>query len=415
MLSSIIEQTFRKEQARVLAGLFRLTRDLGMAEDALQEAYIKALEVWSVQGLPDNPGAWITTVSKRRALDAMRAARRRPADALEEDHADSVESAAPLEEPVKATTTDPRLDLLLACCSSTLPEKSRAALALRAFLGLTTREIARAFLEQEKTTAQRLVRSKKLLRAEQRAAQKVPAPDVEANLGTVLSTLYLLFNEGYLATEGDALVRGQLCEQALGLTELLVDLCPNHAEARGLLALMLFHQARAPARVDAEGALVRLDQQDRSLWDTRAVERGDLVLRQAIGMGAIGPYQLQAAIAGLHAQATHASLTDWPQIAALYAKLWELVPTTVVELNAAVALSFATGPGAALMWVNSIEKRAPIKDDHLLAAVKADLLARLGHLSQANRYYRRARRLCRNAAEAKFLDHRVLETEPGGS
>lgn len=409
MLGPLLERTLRQERATLLAGLFRLTRDLELAEESLQEACLQATTQWQREGLPDNPAAWLNTVARRRAVDVLR--RRSRAAAHEDDDlaGEGTDAVAAQRE----VDDEDRLRLLFECCRASLPERARAGLALRSFLGLTTREIARAFLEREATTAQRMVRAKQQLEAEGPA--QAPASEAERAraLSAVLSTLYLLFNEGYLATEGDSLVRRELSREALKLTRGVVSLVPREPEAAGLLALMLFHEARQAARVNAQGELITLEEQDRSRWDQRLIQEGAAVLDGALRARRPGVYQLQAAIASLHCHARTAADTDWPQIAALYGKLLELEPTPIVELNAAVALAFAARLEDGLRWLNALERRGVLNDYHLLPAAKAELLRRQGKLRQANRYFRRARRLCRNAQERAHLDRRIRETDEG--
>lgn len=438
MIGRIIEQALRRERAGILAGLLRLTGDFDLAEECLQVACVRAFETWPRQGMPDNAGAWLNTVARRQAIDAMRLSKRirQSGQAWHQEEADqdlapgtaamameNSESAAGViagaggaagdQEPgAEMNPQDERLRLLIFCCRPSLPERARAALALRSFLGLTTREIARAFLEPEATTAQRLVRAKRVLKQEQAARLFAEPPPLAEALPSVLTTLYLLFNEGYLAHEGGVLVRLHLCEDAIHLAALLTELCPGHAESLGLLALMRLHAARRAGRVSAAGEFIPLEEQDRSLWDKEEIAAGCRLLDEALALQAPGPYQIQAAIAALHAQARHAEDTDWNQIAALYGMLLRHQATPVIRLNAAVALGMAKGAETGLRSVNALEREGPMDGYHLLAAVKADFLRRLGHRSQANRYYRRARKLSKNAVERAYLDRRVAETDP---
>src|SRR5262245_49788967 len=336
-LDRIIEEVVRTDGRRVLAGLIRLTGDFDAAEDALQEAYVRALAVWDRDGIPDNPGAWLNTVSRRIAIDRVRRDR---TTSLPDD----LDTAAPEPEPIHEDPSgieDDRLRLLFVCCHPALSPDARWTLALKTLGGLTTREIARGFVEPEATTAQRLVRAKKKIR-EARIPFEIPAREkLPERIDTVLSVLYLIFNEGYASTDAPSLLRPDLVREAIRLARLAVELLPGWAEARGLLALMLLTDARRAARLTPDGELVPLEEQDRSLWDRAQVEEGVRILDEALAIGAPGPYQTQAAIAALHGTAATPAETDWPQIAALYRALLEWTPTPIVELNAAEALGLA--------------------------------------------------------------------------
>lgn len=414
MIGSLIEQCLRRERASILASLYRFCHDLSLAEEAVQEASLQAMRTWPTSGPPERPGAWLTVVARRKLVDLLRA---RARDARTQG---SLADATPLDDepiPVAGSSQDceDRLRLLFACCAANIPVRARIALALRSILGLSTREIARALLEREVATAKRIVRAKAALTS----PREMPAGEARAHaIELVLQTLYLVFNEGYLAAEGDSLVRHRLVDDAIELAETVVELLPWHADAQGLLALMLLHASRRDARIDANGALVTLEHQDRSRWNRSQITRGTAVLDRAMSLLAggvgVGVFQVQAAIAALHCNAARAEDTDWVQIGALYRLLLTLQPSPVVELNAAVAMMMTHNLRDALAWVNALERRDVLGDYHLLAAVKAELLKRLGHTRQANRYYRRARKLTANQHEKAFLSARIAATDEGG-
>jgi len=401
LLSRVLDQVVRNDGRRVLAGLIRLTGDFDTAEDALQEAYVRALETWPRDGFPTNPGGWLNTVSRRIAIDRLR--RERSAGATS-DIPDMEAPPEGVDDP--SGIEDDRLRLLFTCCHPALAPDARAALALRTLGGLTTREIARAFVEQEGTTAQRLVRAKHKIRVARIPYEVPPRAKLPERVETVLSVLYLIFNEGYASTDAPSLLRPDLVREAIRLARLAVELLPQEAEAKGLLALMLLTDARRAARVSADGALVPLEEQDRSLWDRAAIDEGVRILDEALTLNEPGPYQTQAAVAALHATASAAD-TDWPQIAALYQALLHRLPTPIVELNAAVALGLATSLERALEWIGRIEAREDLARYHLLPASKADVLRRLGRHEEAAAAYRDALALVTNPAERKYLERRL--------
>ena len=341
-LTRIVEDVVRNDGARVLAGLIRLAGDFEAAEDALQEAYARALVAWHRDGIPDRPAAWLNTVSRRIVLDRLRRGRTAP---LPED----LELAAPeaVEEELSPIDDD-RLRLVFTCCHPALSPEARCGLALRTLGGLSTREIARAFVEPEATTAQRLVRAKKKIREARIPYEVPPREKLPERVETVLSVLYLIFNEGYTSTDAPSLLRPDLVIEAIRLTRLTVELLPEQAEARGLLALMLLTDSRRAARLSPAGEFVPLEEQDRALWNRPQIEEGLTIIADVLTRRTPGPYQLQAAIAALHAQAATPAETDWPQIAALYDRLLDWTPTPIVELNAAVAHGMATSPEEAL-------------------------------------------------------------------
>ena len=417
-------QVFRAESGRVLAGLIRLTGDFELAEDALMDACARALERWPVEGVPERPGAWLATVGRHRALDLVRRARGAPVVADGRDLGQlagvAVGGAAPAgaaagaasDEALDSGVEDDRLRLIFTCCHPALAPEAQVALTLRTLGGLTTAEIARAFLEPEPTTAQRLVRARKKI-AGAGIPYEVPGREaLPARLGTVLATLYLIFNEGYAASGGDALLRAELCEEALRLADMLAELLPE-PEALGLAALMRLHHARRAGRVDAEGRMIPLEAQDRARWDRGAIARGVALLDRALAARRPGPYQIQAAIAALHAGAETAAATDWRQIAALYGALSRLAPSAVVDLNAAVAVAMADGPERGLELLARLDGRAELAGYHLLPAARADLLRRAGRAREAAAAYREALALVGNASDRDYLERRLAEVETG--
>ncbi len=408
MLTRVIDSICRAEGARVLAGLIRRFGDFELAEDALQDAFAKALETWPVQGLPATPAAWLTTVAQRRALDLLR---RRHSGPLYTDEppdvaAPEIENAD--EHPADASgVEDDRLRLVFTCCHPALAQQAQIALALRTLCGLSTREIARAFLEPEATTAQRLVRVQRKIR-DARIPYEVPGRDIlPERLQAVLGVVYLVFNEGYTATDTPGLMRPDLCAEAIRLARLVAELMPREPEALGLLSLMLLQDSRRDTRIGADGAIVPLEEQDRARWNRDAITEGLAQLDAALAMRRRGPYQLQAAIAALHARATRAEDTDWRQIAALYIGLIREQPSAVVELNAAVAHAMAEGFENGLAWIEQLATRDELATYYLLPAAKADLLRRLGRHAEARDAYRAALALVRNPAERQYLEKRL--------
>ncbi|MEO8201632.1 MAG: RNA polymerase sigma factor [Gemmatimonadota bacterium] len=402
-----IDAVWRIESARVIAGLTRIVRDVGLAEDLAQDALVAALERWPVSGIPDNPGAWLMATAKHRAIDILR--RRTLLDRKHEQLSYEMEAhqetAAPdLDAAIDDHVGDDLLRLMFISCHPVLPTEGRVALTLRLLGGLTTDEIARAFLIKETTVAQRIVRAKRTL-SEAHVPFEVPGPaELGARLSSVLEVLYLVFNEGYSATAGDDWMRPQLCEEAMRLGRILAGLAPDEPEVHGLIALMEIQASRARARVAASGEPILLLDQDRGRWDQLLIHRGLTALARAEELGgAIGAYALQAAIAACHARARTAEETDWIRIANLYGALSHLVPTPVVELNRAVAVAMAYGPAAGLELVEALTDEPALKNYHLLPSVRGDFLTKLGRHEEARREFERAASLTRNVRERELL------------
>ena len=402
-----IEAVWRIESAKLIAGLTRIVRDVGLAEDLAQDALVAALERWPESGVPDNPGAWLMATAKHRAIDAMRrnSLLERKHEQLGHELEAQQERAVPdLDAAIDDHVGDDLLRLVFISCHPVLSTDARVALTLRLLGGLTTEEIARAFLVPETTIAQRIVRAKRTL-ADAKVPFEVPrGAEFDARLSSVAQVIYLVFNEGYSATAGDDWLRPTLCEDALRLGRILAELVPNEAEVHGLVALMEIQASRAHARVGPSGEPVLLLDQDRTRWDYVLVNRGLAALARADALGGErGPYALQAAIAACHARARTAEETDWTQIARLYDELAQLVPTPVVELNRAVAISMAFGPKAGLELVDALADSAALESYHLLPSVRGDLLAKLGRHREARTEFERAASLTKNAREQALL------------
>ncbi len=389
----------------MVAYLIRITGDWDLAEECAQDAFARALERWGRDGIPRNPGAWLRTTARNRALDQLRRAALGAAKLSELAMTAPDDATGGSGEEID----DDRLRLIFTCCHPALPVEAQVALTLRTVAGLTTAEIARAFLVPVETMAKRLVRAKAKIR-DAGIPYRVPPPHrLPERRAAVLAVVYALFSEGYSASAGADLIRQGLCAEAIRLGRLLVELMPREPEVLGLLSLMLLHDARRPARVDRAGELVTLEDQDRSRWDAVAIAEGRALLEAALRLDHPGPYQVQAAIAACHAAAPTAAATDWPRIAALYGRLAEMVPTPVVLLNRAVAVGMADDPPAGLRLVEALEADAQLRDYHLLPATRADLLRRLGRLDEAAAAYREALRLAPTDAERRFLTRRLAE------
>jgi len=402
-----IDAVWRIESARLIAGLTRMVHDIGLAEELAQDALVAALEQWPESGVPDNPGAWLMAIAKRRAIDQFR--RRETLDRKVTEIGRDLEtqegpSAEPDFDAIDSSISDDLLRLVFISCHPVLSTEARVALTLRLLGGLTTEEIARAFLVPEPTIAQRIVRAKKTLTQKKIPFEVPSAGELGERLTSVLEVVYLVFNEGYSATGGEDWMRPALCEDAMRLGRILAELVPTEPEAHGLIALMEIQASRARARTGPGGEPVLLFDQDRARWDQLLIRRGLAALRRAAKLGKpMGPYVLQASIAACHAIARTPEETDWPRIAALYARLVQLVPSPVIELNRAVALSMAFGPQTGLEIVDGLTGEPSLKNYHLLPSVRGDLLAKLGRDEEARTEFERAAALTRNERERTLL------------
>jgi RNA polymerase sigma-70 factor, ECF subfamily len=410
-IGATAESVFREQSGRILATLIRISGSFDSAEEALQEAFASALLSWRASGLPANPAGWIMTVAHHKLIDGMRR-QRTWCDKQDDLKYEAEIAGSTAETDLHADSMDfpdDRLRLIFTCCHPALNPEAQVALTLRTLGGLSTVEIAKAFLVPEATLAQRLVRAKRKIQ-EARIPYESPPPErLRERLSAVQAVVYLIFNEGYAATSGSELVRGEMCAEAIRLGRLLCELLPEEAENLGLLALMLLQDARRKARV-RDGALVTLEEQDRSLWDRAAISEGSMLLGKALRLGAIGPYQLQAAIAALHAQAANSSETDWAQIAALYEILRRMNPSPVILLNQAVAVAMTGRMAAALERIDELCSGS-LAQYYLSHAARADLLRRLGRFSEAAVAYRDAASLATNQLERDFLERRLRQME----
>jgi RNA polymerase sigma-70 factor (ECF subfamily) len=401
-LSGLIERIFREEHGRVLAGLISQLGDFELAEDALQDALVNALESWEADGVPHNPGAWLLTVARRRAIDRIRRA------ANLERKVESLASLTPDEDPdMDRSIPDERLKLMFTCCHPALALEAQVALTLHTLGGLSTQQVARAFLVAEPTMVQRLARARRKIRDAGIPYRVPPADLLPERLDALLAVIYLIYNEGYVASSGDAPIRGELCGEAIRLCRVVVALITRNAEASGLLALMLLHDSRRETRLTSAGELILLEEQDRTRWDQGKIREGIAILDEALALHDPGPYQVQAAVSALHAEALTSKATDWPQIAFLYDRLAEMTPSMVVEVNWAVAMGMARSPQEGLQMLLRLD--GPAEGFYPYHAARADLLRRSHQHQAAAAAYQRALELCSNRAERAYFQRRLEE------
>ncbi|WP_449428021.1 RNA polymerase sigma factor [Rhodanobacter umsongensis] len=412
-----IDAVWRIESARLIAGLARMVRDIGLAEELAQDALVVALEQWPTSGVPDNPGAWLMTTAKHRAIDRLRRSKlleRKHVELMHELEGQQDDAVAKVEAILDDPIGDDLLRLMFTACHPALSVEARVALTLRLLGGLTTEEIARAFLVPEPTIAQRIVRAKRTLAKAQVPFEVPRADELVERLSSVLGVIYLVFNEGYSATAGDDWLRPALCEEALRLGRVLAGLMPLEPEVHGLVALMEIQASRSRARVGPQGEPILLLDQNRAQWDHLLIRRGLAALGRAEKLGgSLGPYALQAAIAACHARATEPDATDWSHIASLYATLARVAPSPVVELNRAVAVAMASGPAAGLEIVDTLRDEPLLESYHLLPTVRGDLLFKLGRVAEARPEFERAAALTRNAREREHLLKRARACAAG--
>lgn len=403
-LHELMETVYRTESRRILATLIRLLGDFDLAEDALHDAFQAAAEQWQRDGVPTNPRTWLVSAGRFKAIDTLR--RRSRFDALLGELAEQLDQTSASPGHDEEDVPDDRLRLIFTCCHPTLAPDARVALTLREVCGLTTEAIAHAFLTTPTTLAQRIVRAKAKIR-EARLPYAVPtAAELSARLDAVLQVIYLVFNEGYSTSSGETLTRPDLSAEALRLGQLLIDLLPE-VEVMGLLALMLLHEARREARTSADGALIPLEEQDRSRWRRKEIAEGIALVQRAFTTGPVGAYTLQAAIAAVHATAPQFAATNWTQIIDLYDLLWQVTPSAIVEVNRAVAVAMRDGPTAGLVAIDAILARGELVNYHLLYAARADLYRRLGQTAAARTAYEQAIALTTQGPELRFLEHRL--------
>src|SRR5437588_6866916 len=405
------EAAFRREHGRIIASLIRLCGSFDRAEEAMQEAFAAALRYWAERGVPDRPAAWITTTAYRKLIDARRRERTRQEkqSLLEQDLAAAMSGEEVASEEMPSEIPDDRLRLIFTCCHPALNREAQVALTLRSLGGLTTPEIARAFLVAEPTLAQRLVRAKQKIRDANIPYEVPPAHVLRERLEPVQAVVYLIFNEGYITTAGEHLVRADLCAEAIRLRRTLCELLPKEPENLGLLALMLLHDPRRNVRVNYAGELVTLEEQDRSLWDQDQIREGARLVEDALRLHAVGPYQLQAAIGAVHGQAAKAEETDWAQIALLYNELAHLSPTSVIDLNHAVAVAMSQGLDRGLFLIDNLGRSGELDGYYLFHAARGDILRRLGRRNEAGNAYREALALTTNHVERTYLARRLRE------
>jgi RNA polymerase sigma factor (sigma-70 family) len=407
-----IEAIWRMESSKLVAALTRMVRDVGLAEDLAQDALVIALEKWPASGLPDNPGGWLMTTAKRRALDHIRRSKLRDQKYVELAHGMPLYTEDDVNQDIDGEIGDDLLRLIFMTCHPVLSPDARVALTLRLLCGLATDEIARSFLVAESTIAQRIVRAKKTLRTEQVPFELPSRDEIQGRLSAVLEVIYLMFNEGYSATSGEEWTRPLLCQEALRLGRVLAEIAPAEPEVHGLVALMEIQSSRLRTRVDAQGEPVLLMDQNRAAWDWLLIRRGLAALDRCRGLGRpLGPYALQAAIAACHAGAPIAEETDWPRIAALYEALSRVAPSPIVELNRAVAIAMAFGPAFGLQMLDALQGEPALAEYYLLPSVRGDLLFKLGRNDEARAEFLRAASLTRNERERALLLGRAANCE----